>query len=486
VLRKYAAVVFFCAFAAILFAIHLAYLKLPYHWDELGQFVPTALDLYREGAWVAHSTLPNVHPPGVAAMLALVWKIFGYSIPAARLTMLAIASVGVTFTFLLAIRLSRSAPGAPAFAAAGLLMVAPMFFMQSILVHLDMPAMTLTAIALWLFLEGHLFACVAACTALVLVKETGITTPLVFGAWLWFHEKRRRDALYFLLPAAALGVWLVALHHVTGSWTGNTGFARYNVLESLHPLHVLQSLAVRLYFLFIADGHWIGTLLLVIGWRALRGTVWTVALLVALAQFALVTLLGGAFLERYLFPILPIFYAAVATAASTLRPVWRRTSLAAMAIAMLIGWMVNPPYPFHLENNLAAVDFASLQQDVAQYLEGTSPDLRIASAWPFTAAVTHPEYGYVNRPLRAVELPGFELTDIATVKRSDYDLVVIFPETSSGEGTLLDFPPLNWIRRVVPFRPPPNDAQLRAGVGLHPVMTVSRRGLWIKIYAPSQ
>jgi hypothetical protein len=85
-----------------------------------------------------------------------------------------------------------------------------------------------------------------------------------------------------------------------------------------------------------------------------------------------------------------------------------------------------------------------------------------------------------------VELPGFELTDIATVKRSDYDLVVIFPETSSGEGTLLDFPPLNWIRRVVPFRPPPNDAQLRAGVGLHPVMTVSRRGLWIKIYAPSQ
>jgi hypothetical protein len=76
-------------------------------------------------------------------------------------------------------------PGAPAFAAAGLLMVAPMFFMQSILVHLDMPAMTLTAIALWLFLEGRLFACVAACTALVLVKETGITTPLAFGAWLW-------------------------------------------------------------------------------------------------------------------------------------------------------------------------------------------------------------------------------------------------------------------------------------------------------------
>ncbi len=485
-LRKYAALIFFCGFAAILFAIHLPFLTLPYHWDELGQFVPAALDLYRDGAWVAHSTLPNIHPPGVAAMLALVWKIFGYSIPAARLTMLAIAAVGVTFAFLLAIRLTRGVPSAPAFAAAGLLIVAPMFYMQSILVLLDMPAMTFTMIALWLFLEGRLIPCVVACTALVLVKETAITTPLLFAAWLWFRERRRREALYFLLPAVALGAWLLVLHHATGWWTGNPGFAHYNVVESLHPMHVLQSLVVRLYFLFIADGHWIGSIVLMLGWRALTGAVWNVALLTALTQFAVVTLLGGAFLERYLFPVLPIFYAAVAAAASSLRPRWRRATLAAMAVFLVAGWVVNPPYPFHLENNLAAADFAGLQRDVAQYLEGAAPQSRIASAWPFTAAISHPEYGYVNRPLKAVELPGFELTEIASVPRSDYDLVVIFPSTTSGEDSPLDFPPLNWIRRVVPFRPPANDAQLRAGVGLHPVMTVTRRGLWVKIYAPYQ
>ena len=97
--RRASHLIFFFAFAAILLAMHLPLLTLPFHWDEMGQFVPAALDLYRDGAWVPHSTLPNVHPPGVMLVLAVVWKIFGYSILSARLTMLAIATVGVYLRF---------------------------------------------------------------------------------------------------------------------------------------------------------------------------------------------------------------------------------------------------------------------------------------------------------------------------------------------------------------------------------------------------
>ena len=71
--------IFLAVFAAFLSAIHRPYLKLPFHWDELGQFVPAALDLYRDGDWVPHSTLPNVHPPAVMALVALAWRVFGYS-----------------------------------------------------------------------------------------------------------------------------------------------------------------------------------------------------------------------------------------------------------------------------------------------------------------------------------------------------------------------------------------------------------------------
>src|SRR5262249_2512989 len=110
--------IFLVAFAALVIAIHLPFLKLPFFWDELGQFVPAALDILRSGAWIPHSTLPNVHPPAVMAYLALVWKIFGYSIAAGRVAMLVVASAGVLFSFQLAIRLSRGVAGTPAFAAA--------------------------------------------------------------------------------------------------------------------------------------------------------------------------------------------------------------------------------------------------------------------------------------------------------------------------------------------------------------------------------
>src|SRR6202034_912672 len=89
------------AFALIVFLAHLPFLGLPYFWDELGQFVPAALDILRDGAWIPHSTVPNAHPPGVMAYLALVWRAAGYSITATRLAMLALAAATIICTFLL-------------------------------------------------------------------------------------------------------------------------------------------------------------------------------------------------------------------------------------------------------------------------------------------------------------------------------------------------------------------------------------------------
>src|SRR4051794_4486624 len=100
--RPYHLLVFFFVFAVPLLAVHLPLLGLPYFWDELGQFVPAALDLLRQGALIPHSAVPNVHPPGVEAFLALFYKVFGYSIPITRMAMLTMASAGLLILFLLA------------------------------------------------------------------------------------------------------------------------------------------------------------------------------------------------------------------------------------------------------------------------------------------------------------------------------------------------------------------------------------------------
>ena len=477
--------IFALGFAAILFIIHAPFLNLPYFWDELGQFVPASLDIFQHGDWIPKTTLPNVHPPGVMAYLALVWKIVGYSIPATRMAMLLVASAGLLFSFLLAIRLSRGAPGAPAFAAAAFLIATPMFYTQSMMAELDMPAMVFTALALLLFLDNRMIACAATCTALVLVKETGISTPLVLALWLMFREKRIRESLYFLAPAIALGAWLLVLHHSTGHWLGNAEFAKYNVSDSLELSHIWGSLWRRAYFLFFADGLWIGAIVLFLGWRVLRGRDWNIVFLVAGAQLLLVSIFGGASLDRYTQPAYPVLYAAIAAAGATLPVIWRWVTRVAMIVALLTGLWWNPPYPFSFENNLAMTDFVSLQAAAAAYLDQRASNARIATAWPLTDALRRPEFGYVHRPLKVEQIEDFRIESIATLDHHNIDVLVVYCRVWGIDSVALDWPWLNsYLDRVWGLHRQATPAQIRGALGFVPAIRWDRRGQWIEIYLP--
>ena len=131
--------------------------------------------------------------------------------------MLLVAACGLMVSLLLAIELLRDARGMPAFFAAGLLFLSPVFFSQAMLAQLDAPAMLFTALALLLFVQNRIVPAAAACLALVLVKETGVVAPLVLGLWL-ARERRWRDAAWFLGPVGVVCVWIGILAGVTGHW----------------------------------------------------------------------------------------------------------------------------------------------------------------------------------------------------------------------------------------------------------------------------
>jgi len=354
------------------------------------------------------------------------------------------------------------------------------------MVLLDMPAMTLTVLSLLLFLDERYVACALAATALVLVKETAISTPMVFAAWLMFREKRMREALYFLAPAVALGLWLVELHHVTGHWLGNDEFARFNLNQSLGFSHIVYAIGRRIYIHFLSDGHFLGTAALIAGWRLLRGKDWAIAGLVAIAQTAVVTLLGGAVLDRYMLPVLPILYAAFAVAASAWSRNVRLGAQVAMVTLFVVGWFWNPPVPFPYENNLAMVDFVRLQQTAAEYLEDHAPGQRIATAWPFSETIVNPEFGYVSRRLNlAVRTGGVRLANLAQLNPKDFDILVLFSAEWSMKGRPLDIEPIRWL--VYRFLDPnvnANPEEIRATLGFVPILRWTRGGQWIEIYVP--
>jgi hypothetical protein len=480
-------VLFFAAFAAVVFGAHAAHFRLAYFWDELGQFVPSALDIYRDGAWVPHSAVPNVHPPGVMAYLAAVWKVFGYSIPATRAAMLALASLVALFAFLLAIELCRGFHGAPAFAAVALLLLDPLFYTQSMMAQLDMPAMLFTLIALLLFLQDRHLAAALACVALVLAKETGALLPLMFGALLLFDPGRRKFAACYTAPFFVLSAWLFILWRATGSIFGDPGFAHYNIGYALNPVRAALCLVRRVYYLFIADFRWVGTIAIVFAWRFRRlyaSRAWRITWIFLAGHVLLVSLLGGAELERYLLPVLPLVYIAMAAAWSTLLPFWRNASIAVVAAGLVIGLFVNPPYPFPYENNLAMVDFVELQQNAAQVLERAYPGATIYSAWPFTAALRSPAFGYVNRPLMAAETGDLRYSTLARIDPKKVDVLVLYSRTWEPSWGALRIPFVQqFLRRFYEYEPQMNSKEVEARFGLISLARMTQRGQWIEIYA---
>jgi 4-amino-4-deoxy-L-arabinose transferase-like glycosyltransferase len=476
---------FFAAFALVVFLIHLPYLGLPFFWDETGQFVPASLDLFRHGFWVPRSATPNVHPPGLMAYLALVWGAFGFSIPATRAAMLAVAAGTVFATFLLAIRLCRRKAAAPAFAAVLLLVASPLFYTQSMMAQLDLPATLLTLIALLLFLDSRYAAAAAASTALVLVKETGIVAPAVFGAWLWFEGERRRAA-WFLAPLAALAGWLFVLFRATGHLFGNSQFTDYNLFFPLNPLRVAVALARRIFYLGFDSFHWIGWLSVAFAWRRMKlyaSRPWRIAGAVAAAQILAVSVLGGAVLERYLLPVLPLMYIAFAAAWGGSRSLWTRVARVALPAGLVLSLFWALPFSYPFENNLAMVDFVRLHQRAAAYIERNYPDRTITTAWPLSIELRRPYLGYTSRAMKVREIPEFRAADIGALDPRAVEVFVLYTREWDKGWALGRFRFLRgFLRRLYRFEPPvtPEDAARRLRVA--PVAAWTRAGQWIEVF----
>jgi 4-amino-4-deoxy-L-arabinose transferase-like glycosyltransferase len=483
--RPGACSILFLLFAGVVLLTHMPWLGLPYFWDEAGYYVPAALDLFHGGSPIPRSVPPLIHPPALSAYLGAVWSLIGFHPESTRLAMLLLAAGAALVSLLLAIELLRDAPGMPAFLAAGLVCLSPVFFAQAMLAQPDMPAMLFTTLALWFFLRERIVLAAATCIVLVLFKETGIVAPLMFAVWL-VYERRWRDAAWFLAPLAALGAWIAILIHATGHWAGTPAFADYNFFYPLHPLRVPVNALRRVYYLFFANLHWIGAFAILFAWRTsriFRGRNWRIAGSLAIAHAATVTLLGGATLERYLLPVLPILYSAMTAGLSLFPRKPRLICSAALLAGVMAGIFVNPPYPFPYEDNLAFAEFVALQRDAADYLAHGYSGARIATVWPLTIELARPELGYADRRLAVESLP--DLT-AETLRHVDWRKTQVLAAFSRNWD-----PPLNPLRRgplrrlwqaLFGYAPLATEEEVRHTAPYPPAIHWQKKGQWMDIY----
>lgn len=458
---------------------HLPYLRLPYHWDELGYFVPAAHDLFAHGRLVPRSTLPNVHPPLLMLYLAGVWKLFGFAIPVTRVAMLLVGAATMAAAWLLARQLANARA---AWTTAALVAVSPPFVVQSMMAHLDLLATFWALVAICFFLERRWWACSAAATALALTKETGLLVPLVLIAFS-AREKRR---LALLLPFAAVACWLLYLRSVTGHWLGNPEFAEYNVAEPLRLGRIVLVSLRRLYQLGFANFHWVGAGVLVVAVRrqgALRNREWRLVAAVVAVYLAFHSILGGAVLLRYLLPAMALFYVATAVALNALRPRLRQASLALLLAGLAICNWWNPPYRFFsYEDNLAVTDFIRLQLQAARWLAEHFPDRTVTTAWPLSDALSNPLLGYVTRPLRVHPIDNFQPAAWDHVDPGTLEVTAFYSRSWERPGGWQDWPPVaRLLQKYFGYRRQISRGELIERFRLRPVARWESRGHWMEI-----
>ena len=343
--------------------------------------------------------------------------------------------------------------------------------------------MLFTVLALLLFLEDRPVAAAVACTVLVLVKETGVIVPAVCGAWL-LHERRYREAAYFVAPAVALAGWLVLLDHRTGYLFGSPEFTRYNLFYPLHPVRMAVSLARRLYFLFFENLRWVGTLAIVSAFRktdVFHDRDWRIAGLVVAAHVILFSALGGAALERYLLPVLPVVYAAMGAGLSVLQPSFQLPAQAVLVAGLVAGNFWNPPYPFPLENNLAFTDFIDLQQRAAHFVSRSYPGEPVTTAWPLSEALRRPELGYVSSRMAVRRMPDFSRSSFHSLDWNRVGVLVVYSRIWNPPWSLIDLGPVRrfWTR-YYGYQPEAPSEEMSGRMRL--VARWARRGQWADIY----
>jgi len=476
----------FALFFAGLMLLHAPLLRLPYFWDEAGYYVPAARDLFLTGTLIPHSTQLNAHPPLVMAWLALAWRVAGYSTLVTRTAMLALSA----FSLLGLFRLSRLAANLPvALATTALVALYPVYFTQSSMALVDLPAAGLTFWALAAYIEDRPWKQVVWFSLAALAKETAILAPLALFGWQlvgslirrsWKKSPkkspkrnwtkicceeilppagRRSRLLYLLLPVLPLMGWFAYLRSQTGFLFGSREFFRYNVAATVDPLRIPLALAMRLWQLFGYFGLYLLTLAGLLAMlkppqkqnQATRPRIpfWMQAafLSVVLAYLAFMSAVGGAVLARYMLPALPLVILALV---STL---WRRVKywkliVGAVAIAFVAGLFSNPPYGFSLEDNLAYRDFIVMHAEAARFLSMRYPGERILTVWPASDELTRPWLGYVNanasadQPFRVLRIEDFSASqiDLAAGARDRFDVALAFSTKYQPQRELLE----NW------------------------------------------
>lgn len=449
---------------AALYASHVSLLRLPYYWDEAGYYIPAAWDFFRTGSLIPITTLSNAHPPLPSIYLALWWKAAGFFPEVTREAVLLVASLGLLAVWRLALQLAGSAT--VAFWTVVLTALYPVWFAQSTLAHADIFA---AACTLWGLVDAlpekdrNPRAAALWFMAAALCKETAIAVPLTLAALnlvqvLRADTRRKelvREAAWLVLSCVPLAGWYAWHYAKTGFIFGNAEYLQYNAESTMTPVRILAAFGHRILHLTAHMNLFVPSLLTLAALMLKprldaegherapidKRTLWRI-FFILLANAAMLSVLGGALLTRYLLPMYPLVLVVMVATIARRVPLWQGLAIFS-AGAFIVGLFVNPPYRFAPEDNLAYARVIRLHRAGIAELNRRYRGATVLSAWPVTDELTKPELGYVKQPHAVERIDDFTETQIdrASTEAGKYGAALVFSTKYDPPTILLSLGP---------------------------------------------
>jgi hypothetical protein len=240
-----------------------------------------------------------------------------------------------------------------------------------------------------------------------------------------------------------------------------------------------------LYYLFVGSGHWIGTAAVVYAWKhttVFRARGWRVAGAIAAVHVLIVSAFGGAVLERYLMPLMPLLYVAFAVALGVSPPKWRLRAPLALFVLLIAANFVNPVYPFPWENDLAFASFVSLDEKAADFLENSYPNGVVATMFPLAGALRRPDFGYVAHAMQVRDVEDFSVKSITGLVKDKPDVLAVYSTTWDPLHALENPLLAGMLTRFYGYQPQASAEEIRRILGMRPVARWEMHGQWVEIF----
>ena len=434
----------------LLFFILLAVLSkmsvfnMPYFWDE---------NAYFDGALAVYNNHLNpfvefwsYKPPFIFLLMAVAYKIFGYSVFITRLIISLFAGLSLCFTFLLGRKLYNSVVG---FGAAVLLFFSPLFFAQSGLFHCAVPFTAISLAVLYYYFKNSIRLYWLFSVLLLLTKEIGVLVIISVSFYdLIIQKKNVKESvmrqMVLLSPLLVFVIWMLLNQKFLGwfLWPYNASFLNHPEFNLSYFQAILTNLFVIHYKAIIVFAIFISLVV-----TKLRRTIFLKKETLLFVILFCVSVIGASSLNgqnyyplpRYFLFLYPLFFIFGSAAIFNLsrKRLVNFILLGTIVFFFMTSWRTNDSN-YNGEMNLNYLDIVNAHKQTSLFLEKDYVDYVVFAQWPLKQSLSDVSRGYIavgREVLGYGDIPGFERLKQSIEKRKI---------KSSDEAVLILVHPNDW------------------------------------------